>query len=56
MAGNEISQILFIFAMPLVVKVKKRPFWTSLGLLCSALGLFLMAIPHWIKTKEEVIT
>ena len=55
MAGNEISQILFIFAMPLVVKVKKRPFWTSLGLLCSALGLFLMAIPHWIKTKEEVI-
>ena len=54
MAGNEISQILFIFAMPLVVKVKKRPFWTSMGLFCSALGCVLMAIPHWVKPEEEV--
>ena len=54
MAGNEISQILFIFAMPVIVKVKKRPFWTAIGLFCSALGLFLMAIPHWVKPVDEV--
>ena len=56
MAGNEISQILFIFAMPVIVKVKKRPFWTAIGLFCSALGLFLMAIPHWVKPVDEVST
>ncbi len=32
MSGNEFSQILFVFAMPFIVKVKKRPFWTAMGL------------------------
>jgi cyanate permease len=54
MSGNEFSQILFVFAIPLVIKVKKRPFWTAIGLWCTSLGCFLMAIPHW--TRPQVIS
>ena len=55
MSGNEFSQILFVFVMPVIVKVKKRPFWTAMGLFCSALGCFMMALPHWTKPQDEVI-
>ena len=55
MSGNEFSQILFIFLMPFIVKVKKRPFWTAIGLYCSALGCYLMAIPHWSRPNKRVI-
>ena len=55
MSGNEFSQILFVFAMPFIVKVKKRPFWTAIGLYCSALGCYLMAIPHWSRPNKRVI-
>ena len=54
MSGNEFSQILFVFVMPFIVKVKKRPFWTAMGLFCSALGCFMMAIPHWIRPQQKV--
>ena len=29
MSGNEIAQILFLFFLPITMKVKKRPFWCS---------------------------
>ena len=54
MSGNEISQILFMFVMPFIVKIKKRPLWTSMGLFCSAFGCLLMGIPHWIKSQDQV--
>ena len=54
MSGNEFSQILFVFVMPMLVKVKKRPLWTALGLWCSAIGCFLMAVPHWSKSPQQV--
>ena len=54
MSGNEFSQILFVFAMPALVKVKKRPFWMAIGLYCSALGCFLMAVPHWTRPDNRV--
>lgn len=54
MSGNEFSQILFVFVMPFIVKVKKRPFWTAIGLYCSALGCFLMALPHWTRPDKTV--
>ena len=56
MSGNEFSQILFVFVMPLLVKVKKRPLWTALGLWCSAMGCFLMAVPHWVKPQLQVVS
>ena len=32
--------------MPAMIRLKRRPLWTALGLCCSALGCFLMAVPH----------
>ena len=52
MSGNEISQILFLFVMPCIIKVKKRPLWIAMGLYCSAFGCFLMALPHWTKPQQ----
>ena len=47
MSGNEISQFLFLFLMPYMVKVKRRPLWTAAGLSVSALGCLLLVIPHF---------
>ncbi|TRY69950.1 hypothetical protein TCAL_04473 [Tigriopus californicus] len=55
MSGNEISQFLFIFALPFIVKAKRRPLWTSLGLVCTGIGCFLMALPHWLSPVAEVL-
>ena len=55
MSGNELSQILFLFAMPLMVRVKRRPFWTSVGLVVSGLGCLLMAVPYWANTSTDQI-
>jgi hypothetical protein len=55
MSGNELSQILFLFAMPLMVRVKRRPFWTSVGLVISGLGCLLMAIPYWAHTSNDPV-
>ena len=32
MSGNEIAQILFLFFLPLTLKVKKRPLWCAIGM------------------------
>lgn len=53
MSGNEVSQILFVFVMPLIVKVKRRPLWTALGLFCTSLGCFAMALPHWLVGNQD---
>ena len=47
MSGNEISQVLFLFAMPFLIRIKRRPLWTAAGLACTAVGCFLMAVPHF---------
>lgn len=49
MSGNEISQILFAFAMPFMVKVKRRPLWVAVGLALSGLGSILMCLPHFTR-------
>ena len=56
MSGNELSQILFLFAMPLMVKVKRRPVWTSVGLVVSGIGCLLMAVPYWAHTSTDPVT
>ena len=51
-SGNEISQILFLFVMPFVIKVKKRPLWTAIGVCCTGLGCIIMAIPHFLPGRN----
>ena len=52
LSGNEISQICFILVIPFLSKIKKRPLWTSVALLLSALGSLLCAIPYLVKDKK----
>ena len=38
-----------------MVKVKRRPLWTAIGLACTAIGCFMMALPHlWSKSVDDV--
>ena len=46
-SGNEISQIFFIFFLPFVGRVKRRPLFMGLSIMLSALGLLIIAIPHF---------
>jgi len=54
MSGNEIAQILFLFFLPITMKVKKRPFWCGIGMVITALGLYMMALPHFITGYKEL--
>jgi len=56
MSGNELAQFLFLFAMPLTVKAKKRPLWCGIGLCISAVGLFMMSLPHFITGYNDAVT
>jgi len=56
MSGNELAQILFLFALPITVKARKRPLWCGIGLSISALGLYLMALPHFITGYASIPT
>ena len=54
-SGNEIAQILFIFFLPLMMKVKKRPLWCSIGMIITALGLYMMSLPHFISDHHQLV-
>ena len=53
-SGNEIAQILFIFFLPLMMKVKKRPLWCGIGMMTTALGLYMMALPHILISRAVI--
>ena len=55
MSGNEISQILFLFVMPFMIKVKRRPLWTAVGLACSGIGCIIICLPHFISDSLAII-
>ena len=55
-SGNEIAQILFIFFLPLMMKVKKRPLWCGIGMMTTALGLYMMALPHLLISRTTTTT
>lgn len=55
MSGNEIAQVLFLFFLPLTMKVKKRPLWCSIGMVITALGLFMMSLPHFISDHNHLL-
>ena len=46
-SGNEISQICFIFFLPFVGRVKRRPLLMGLSIMLSAVGLLIVAFPHF---------
>ena len=52
MSGNEIFQILFLFIMPLIIKVKRRPLWMALSLCCTGIGCIMMGLPYLISEQE----
>ena len=52
-SGNEISQICFIFALPFLSKIHRRTLWTSVAMICAALGLFLCASPFFAKVTKH---
>ena len=50
-SGNEISQIAFILVLPFLRRLNKRILWTSLALMVSSLGIFLCALPYFLKVR-----
>ena len=46
-SGNEIAQILFIVVLPFIGRVKRRPLFMGLAAIVSAIGMFLIALPHF---------
>ena len=47
------SQILFIFALPFLGLIKKRPLWTSVSMIMTAIGLLICTIPFFSKDSSE---
>ena len=46
-SGNEISQVLFVVFLPFVGRTKRKPFFIGLAAIISAIGMFLIAVPHF---------
>ncbi len=42
--------------MPVMIRLRRRPLWTSVGLICSAVGCYLMAVPHLMAGEYEEST
>ena len=43
-SGDEITQILFLFVLPFVIKVKKRTLWLALSMFCTGVGLVMIGL------------
>ena len=54
LSGNEITQILFLFILPFVIKVKRRPLWMAVALFISGLGCIMMGLPYLITEHQFV--
>ena len=52
MSGNEISQIFFLFVMPFIIRVKKRPLSMAMALFCSGFGCLIMGLPYLISEED----
>ena len=55
-SGNEISQIFFIVFLPFVGRVKKRPLFMSLSAVLAAVGLFIIALPHFTGDQNYLVS
>ena len=52
-SGNEISQILFIVCLPFVGRAKRRPLLIGIAGVVSAIGMLLIAVPHFAGRGKE---
>ena len=52
-SGNEIAQVLFIVFLPFVGKTKRRPLYIGIGACVSAIGMLLIALPHFVGRGKE---
>ena len=52
-SGNEISQILFIVFLPFVGRAKRRPLYIGIAGVISAIGMLLIAVPHFAGRGKE---
>ena len=52
-SGNEISQILFIVFLPFVGRAKRRPLYIGIAGVISAIGMLLIAVPHFAGRGME---
>ena len=52
-SGNEIAQVLFIVFLPFVGKAKRRPLYIGIGACVSAIGMLLIALPHFVGRGKE---
>jgi len=52
-SGNEFSQIFFILLLPFLPKIKKRTMWTSIAMISSSLGIFLCAMPFFLRPQSD---
>jgi hypothetical protein len=52
-SGNEISQILFIVFLPFVGRAKRRPLLIGIAGVVSAIGMLLIAVPHFAGRGKE---
>ena len=43
-----VSQIALVFFLPLIGKVRKRPLWLGVSNCFAAVGIFIIALPHFI--------
>ena len=53
-SGNEISQIALVFFLPLIGKVRKRPLWLGVSNCFAAVGIFIIALPHFICKLTKI--
>lgn len=53
-SGNEISQIFFIFFLPFVGRVKRRPLFMGLSIMLSAVGLLIVAFPNFTGDQSHL--
>ena len=52
-SGNEISQILFIVFLPFDGRAKNRPLLIGIAGVISAIGMILIAVPHFAGRGKE---
>ena len=52
-SGNEISQVLFVLFLPFVGRAKRRPLYIGIAAWVSALGMLLIALPHFAGRGKE---